>query len=82
MVKFTEPTDTSFEGAPQSLARGLSIFLARNMRTLRKIVSAGEVSYFNSFKKTSFKTAGLAEPFDNFIPCPMRNWSATNLPAL
>jgi N6-L-threonylcarbamoyladenine synthase len=32
---------TSFEGAPQSLARGLSGFSAENTRTPRKMVSAG-----------------------------------------
>ena len=32
---------TSFEGAPQSLARGLSEFSPENSRTLRKIVLAG-----------------------------------------
>jgi DNA ligase (NAD+) len=35
---------TSFEGAPQSLARGLSGFSAENTRTLRKIVPAGMLS--------------------------------------
>ena len=35
------PAGTSFEGAPQSLARGLSEFIPRNSRTLKKIVPAG-----------------------------------------
>ena len=39
-----EVPGTSFEGAPQSLARGLSGFLARNTRTLRKNVLGTEVS--------------------------------------
>ena len=39
-----EAPDTSFEGAPQSLARGLRQFLAKNWRTLKKNVSGVEVS--------------------------------------
>jgi GTP-binding protein LepA len=45
---------TSFEGAPQSLARGLSGFSAENTRTPRKIVSAGMLGDKNTFRSLIF----------------------------
>jgi UDP-N-acetylmuramate dehydrogenase len=64
-VANTKPSDTSFEGAPQSIASGLSKFLARNLRTPRKIVSEG-------FEDTTqedfiFIRAGAGENWDDFV---------------